>query len=115
MSALKRTAADAKFSRMIRERDNWTCQRCGAHHLERSQGLHAVHNFTRRTLKTRFEPTNALALCYGCHQYVDSHAAEKESLFRLRFGSAEYDRIAAIAHEKRDRVVRSANSMRDPE
>jgi hypothetical protein len=53
---------------------------------------------------TRFDPENALALCYGCHQFIDSHAAEKETLFRLRFGNEAYDRVAALAHGKRDRV-----------
>jgi hypothetical protein len=47
---------------------------------------------------------NILALCFGCHQYVDSHAAEKEALFRLRFGNEAYDRVAALAHQRRDRV-----------
>jgi hypothetical protein len=35
---------------------------------------------------------------------VDSHAEEKENLWRLRFGNDEYDRVAAMAHGKRDRV-----------
>jgi ribosomal protein L37E len=105
VGGIKRTAADDKFSKMIRLRDHWTCQRCGKQHAPNSQGLHCAHNFTRRTRITRFEPSNALALCYGCHQFVDSHAAEKETLFRLRFGNDEYDRVAALAHGKRDRTV----------
>ncbi len=104
MAGIKRTAEDARFSKMIRERDNFTCQRCGKQHDRSSMGLHCAHNFTRRTKITRFEPENALALCYGCHQYVDSHSAEKEALFRLRFGNESYDRIAGLAHGKRDRV-----------
>ena len=102
---IKRTAEDIRFSKMIRERDKFTCQRCGREHERNSQGLHCAHNFTRRTQKTRFDPSNALALCYGCHQFIDSHAQEKEVLFRLRFGNAEYDRVAALAHERRDRVM----------
>jgi len=104
MAGIKRTAEDIKFSKMIRIRDKWTCQRCGAEKAPNSQGLHCAHGFTRRTKATRFEPSNALALCYGCHQFVDSHAAEKEALFRLRFGNDEYDRVAALAHQRRDRV-----------
>jgi hypothetical protein len=78
--------------------------RCGKQHATNSMGLHCAHNFTRRAQITRFDPENALALCYGCHQFVDSHSAEKEALFRLRFGNAAYDRVAALAHGKRDRV-----------
>jgi late competence protein required for DNA uptake (superfamily II DNA/RNA helicase) len=104
VSGIKRTAEDARFSKFIRERDNFTCQRCGKEHAPNSQGLHCAHNFTRRTKVTRHMMTNALALCYGCHQFVDSHSAEKEALFRLRFGNDEYERVAALAHGKRDRV-----------
>lgn len=113
---IKRTAADIKFSKMIRERDHWTCQRCLKQYEPGAQGLHCAHNFSRRcgrcTSKnpqphvcTRLDPSNALALDFGCHQYIDSHSDAKEKLFRLRFGNAEYDRVAAIAHGKRDRLV----------
>jgi ribosomal protein L37E len=104
MSGIKRTAEDSRFSKMIRQRDHYTCQRCGREHAPNSQGLHCAHCFTRRTQRTRFEPSNALALCYGCHQFIDSHAEEKEALFRLRFGNDEYDRVAGLAHQRRDRV-----------
>ncbi len=104
MAGIKRTPEDARFSKMIRQRDKWMCQRCGKQYDPPTQALHCAHNFTRRTKITRFEPHNALALCYGCHQFVDSHAEEKEVLFRLRFGNDEYDRVAALAHGKRDRV-----------
>jgi hypothetical protein len=35
---------------------------------------------------------------------VDSHAEEKENLWRMRIGNERYDRIAGLAHQKRDRV-----------
>jgi 5-methylcytosine-specific restriction endonuclease McrA len=101
---IKRTSEDIKTSKAVRARDNWTCQRCGKQYPPNSQGLHAAHNFTRRTQATRHEMHNILALCFGCHQFIDSHAAEKETLFRLRFGNEAYDRVAALAHGKRDRV-----------
>ncbi len=47
--------------------------------------------------------SNAMALCYGCHQWVDSHPDEKELLFREKFGDEEFERVAALAHGKRDR------------
>lgn len=106
MGGIKRTPADIKLSKEIRERDNWTCQRCGKDYSdpERHRYLDAAHCFTRRTKATRLEPDNLLALCWGCHSFVDSHALEKENLWRLRIGNARYDRIAGLAHEKRDRI-----------
>jgi len=114
LSGIKRTAADRKFSLMIRERDNWTCQRCGKQYVPPTKALHCAHNHTRRCpvctsgskkqhVCTRLDEFNALALCYGCHQFVDSHAAEKERLFRAQFGDEQYEITAAIAHGKRDR------------
>ncbi len=115
MSGIRRTAQDIKFSKMIRERDDWTCQRCGSVHLPNSRGLHCAHCFTRRcgacTSKspkphtcTRHDPDNALALDYGCHQFVDSHPDEKERLFREKLGDEAYDELAARAHGRRERV-----------
>jgi 5-methylcytosine-specific restriction endonuclease McrA len=104
LSGIKRTAEDIRFSKAVRERDNYTCMRCGKQHERNSMGLHCAHNHTRRIKATRHVMTNALALCYGCHQHIDSHAEDKETLFRLRFGNEEYDRVAALAHGKRDRV-----------
>ena len=105
MSGIKRTASDARFSRRIRERDNWTCQRCFKVFVPPTRALHCAHMFTRRTQITRFDEDNALSLCYGDHQYVDSHAAEKEALWRLRIGDERFDVLAARAHGRRDRVA----------
>jgi late competence protein required for DNA uptake (superfamily II DNA/RNA helicase) len=103
MSGIKRTPADVKFSRMIRERDNWTCQRCGKEHSPSSRGLHSAHMFTRRTRSARLDPDNACALCYGCHQHLDSHPEEKTGFWVGRIGIERFDSLSARAHGKRDR------------
>ncbi len=102
---IRRSPEDIRFSRTIRERAGYACQRCGKQHAEKSQGLHAAHCFTRRIALTRHDPENALALCLGCHQHLDSHADEKERLFREKLGDEAYDALAARAHGKRDRVL----------
>ena len=113
---ITRTAADIRLSKEIRARDNYTCMRCGKQHEPNSQGLHAAHGFGRRCgvctsknpkphICTRMDPSNLLSLCRGCHQFVDSHPEEKEALWRLRIGHEEYERLAAIANGRRDRVT----------
>lgn len=115
MSGIKITKADRKFSLMIRERDEWTCQRCGKTYVPPTKALHAMHNHSRACKRcttkrptphvcARLDPSNALAGCYGCHMWIDSHPADKERLFRFHFGDEEYDRVAALAHGRRDRV-----------
>jgi hypothetical protein len=101
MSGIRRTQADVRFSLQIRERDAHKCKRCGSH--PHPMGLHCAHHFTRRTGATRFDPDNALALCYGCHQYLDSHPWEKEAFWRSEIGDERFDALAARAHGKRDR------------
>lgn len=95
---IKRKPADIRFSREIRARDNFTCQRCGRTHLPNSVGLHAAHYFTRRTQATRFDPDNALSLCYGCHQFVDSHPEDKRELWISRIGQERFDALTLRAH-----------------
>jgi hypothetical protein len=69
MGGIKRTAADRKFSLMIRERDNWTCQRCGKQYVPPTRALDCMHNFPRACKKcttkspqphycTRLDPHN---------------------------------------------------------
>ncbi|NIT58410.1 MAG: hypothetical protein GWN00_19940 [Aliifodinibius sp.] len=67
MGGIKRTPADVAFSQCIRERADWTCERCGAKHPKNSQGLHCSHHHSRGKWGIRFDPLNAEALCYGCH------------------------------------------------
>ena len=100
---IRRTAEDARFSNMIRERDNWTCQRCGKRYEPPTRALHCAHLFTRRTKATRFDPDNATAACYGCHQFLDSHPASKHEFFFKLLGEKRFEAVAAKAHEKRDR------------
>lgn len=115
MSGIKRTAADRKFSLMIRERDGWTCQRCGKTYVPPTTALQAMHNFGRACKKcttknpkphvcARLDPSNALAGCYGCHSYLDQNPEAKRNLFRLRFGQDEVDRVERLHNGARDRV-----------
>jgi hypothetical protein len=102
MSGIRRTQADIRFSEQIRERDGWRCRLC--HKTPDPRGLHCAHHFTRRTGDTRFDPDNAMALCYGHHQYLDSHPDEKEAFWRSEIGDERFDALAARAHGRRDRV-----------
>jgi hypothetical protein len=103
MTGIHRTSADRVFSMQIRLRDGGRCKRCGS--TPDPRGLHCAHHFTRRTRATRFDPDNALALCYGCHQHLDSHPIEKEAFWRSVIGDSRFDALAARAHGKRDRVA----------
>lgn len=102
---MKRTAADARWSKAVRERDNYTCQRCGAVHASNSQGLHAAHIFSRGIKRIRHDLVNGIALCYGCHRHIDSHAADKEALARRLLGDEGYEALRLLAHTPAKRVA----------
>jgi hypothetical protein len=78
----KGTTERAKISRaldditpkIVKLRDEGKCQRCGQ--IPQPKGYHWAHVKTRRDHWLRWEPLNALGLCYGCHAWFDSHKAE---------------------------------------
>ncbi len=76
MGKIKLRTSDKLFSLYIRTRDGWKCQRCFKQYEPPTQALHCSHFQGRGKEATRFEPLNADALCYGCHQYFTSHPGE---------------------------------------
>lgn len=70
MGGIKRTPADDAFSKCIRERANYCCERCGKNHRQNPQALDCSHHHSRGNWSIRFDPNNAESLCYGCHSLV---------------------------------------------
>lgn len=74
--------SDSWFSKCIRERANWKCERCGSIcPPDKKMGFHCAHFMGRGNWSTRFDPDNAAGLCYGCHRYVDGHPSYKTVFF----------------------------------
>lgn len=66
-----RAYCDALFSRYIRERDGFRCQKCNTHYPN-GKGLEAAHHFVRGRKATRYDPDNCYALCaIPCHHFED--------------------------------------------
>lgn len=70
---IKITRLDAYFSRFIRMRDGFTCQRCRRAFDASSQGLQNSHYIGRANKRVRFDEENCDALCMGCHQVFETH------------------------------------------
>lgn len=62
LSKLKKKV-DNLFSLFIRTRDGFRCKKCG----KVSKNVHCAHIFSRNKLSVRYEPKNAITLCYYCH------------------------------------------------
>tara|TARA_R110000868_G_scaffold80082_1_gene227738 strand:- start:910 stop:1350 length:441 start_codon:yes stop_codon:yes gene_type:complete len=122
---IKISKQDRIFSKLIRERAGWKCERCGTQYDAHSAGLHCSHIFTRRAVGCRWLPDNACAQCYACHMWFGSNpilggewakeylGADKLNTLRRRFHAttklskadkeeiytnlkAEYDRLLSL-------------------
>ena len=68
---MKKSTADDLFSKCIRERAEWRCERCGTQYVEGigAKGLECSHLYSRRHYGIRFDPLNAFSHCSGCHRF----------------------------------------------
>jgi 5-methylcytosine-specific restriction endonuclease McrA len=91
---VKMAAKDKLWGSLVKERDQFTCQRCFIVFPEgRRQGLHAHHIFGRSRRKTRWMIQNGVSLCFGCHMWAHSNPLEFHERMRDRLGSPEYDEL----------------------
>jgi len=93
MFGIKRDATDALFSNYIRKRDNYICQRCHRVYDGPSQAIHCAHIFSRRNISTRWDPENAIALDFGCHQHWGEEPLEMYDWYKRKFGEPQFDAL----------------------
>lgn len=112
MGAIKITSADRWFSKCVRERANWTCERCYRKTPDdKRMGLHCSHYISRANWSTRFDPDNAFAHCYGCHQFLSSHPSDFREWVIQRIGSILHDRLVANARKTAPGLKRRMNEI----
>jgi hypothetical protein len=100
---MKKDKFDKLFSDSIRERDNWTCQRCQTYYpVGHRRGLHCSHIFSRRHRATRWEPCNAVAHCYSCHEYLGGNPVMFDKWAREHWG----DYIIDMLEEKHRQIIK---------
>jgi len=96
---LKTNPSDEAFSKCVRERADWTCERCGKYFQEGSRGgLHCSHIFSRRHRTIRWSGDNAQALCFSCHQWFGGEPADSGIWVADLLGEGHM----AILREKKD-------------
>ena len=66
---IKITNLDRLFSQYIRRKAGYACEKCG----RRDSKLECAHVYSRRYKATRWEPDNAMCLCFTCHRYYTEH------------------------------------------
>jgi hypothetical protein len=83
--------ADIEWAKAVKERDHYTCQRCGARH--QGQGMHAAHMVSRRYKNTRHDPEAGITLCFGCHMWCHQNPHEAIDFFRGWLGEEKYEAL----------------------
>lgn len=73
---IKRTPADDWFSKCVRERTNWICEKCGKNCQHNHAALQCSHSFSRRHRTIRWCGENAQALCFTCHRWYEGNPPE---------------------------------------
>ena len=96
---MKRSSEDIKWSNTVRERDKWTCQRCGHFFPEgRRRGLDAAHIWSRRIKRTRHDLENGVSLCTGCHNsWAHANPLEFHDWLKQRMGEEQYTSLMVRA------------------
>jgi len=104
---IKIDEADRVFSRYIRTRDKWTCQRCGRQYEEGSPGLHASHFHGRGKENTRFDPDNVDSIDFGCHNYFHANPLEYVKWKKKQLGDKKFKMMEIRANTlcKKDRKL----------
>ena len=93
MPKLKLFPSDVVWSKYIRTRDNWTCQRCNKKYTPPTSALHCSHFWSRGNWSVRYCPKNTMALCYGCHSYLGGNPQEHREFVLNRLGQKEFDAL----------------------
>jgi len=96
---LKLLSEDTRFSKYIRDRDNWRCQRCWTKYEEGSRSLQCSHFWSRKRWTTRFDPRNCDTLCCGCHRlWEDEKQGDYAAFKKKQLGEAEYKKLEIMAY-----------------
>lgn len=92
---IKISALDRKFSQYIRQIRGNRCERC------KRQGvtLQGHHFYGRRKKSVRFDPQNALCLCFmPCHRWFHENPFEAVAWMRNKLGAREFDLLTIRAN-----------------
>lgn len=100
---LKRTPLDAAVSDIVRERANWTCQRCSMADIDgqaraKSSFLDCSHIQGRNHYSTRYDIRNCLCLCKPCHQFVGDRPIDHAQLAARILGQPMVDKMKKQSH-----------------
>lgn len=85
-------ALDDLVSKQVRERDGYTCRKCGRRAIKKNDVAHH-HLMTKTRLATRWLLENGISLCYFCHRSAHAAPEEFRNWILSWMPQAEYDQL----------------------
>ena len=101
MGKAKIFPSDREWSKYIRTRDMWTCQRCSKQYDPPTSALHCSHFWSRGNWSVRFDEDNCEALCYGCHSYLGGNPVEFHKYYLEKLGQERFDALEQRKNNKK--------------
>lgn len=97
---------DRLFSSLVRERSDWTCERCGlefpeARLVKKCRGLDASHFWGRSRRATRWYGWNVFAHCTGCHRHLSANPTEFHVWVKSQMSEESFDDLMLRANAVR--------------
>ena len=99
MEDMKITNADLAFSWCVRERADWTCERCGAKYTPPTKTLQCSHYFSRDNKAVRVYIYNAFAHCHGCHSHLGGNPHVFRDWTLEKLGQEKYDELVSASQQ----------------
>ena len=109
MAGVKIWAADDWFSKCVRERAEWKCEKCGTQYGPSSSGLQCSHFHGRANYAVRFDPLNAFAHCTACHYEMEGNPHEFTLWAQEQLGEGAY----TLLLEKKNQLDNGRFARRD--
>ncbi len=89
--AIKTKPSDKWFSKCVRERANYTCERCHRQYDRSSTGLHCSHYHGRANRSTRWDKDNCFSICYSCHIFLGANPYDHTKFVESLLGDGKYE------------------------
>lgn len=80
---------DTLWSKLVKDKANNTCERC----FSQAKRLNSHHLVSRRYIQTRYNLSNGISLCVGCHFYAHQNSLEFSKWVIEKKGEDWYNRL----------------------
>ena len=98
---IHRRQSDFLFSKLVRAKRNYTCEKCGKRHEPNSMNLGVSHYRQRSRESVRYDEKNCFIFCsIPCHNYFENNLHEHDKFVEKKLGKKEYNLLLLRAEQR---------------